>query len=79
MLRHGSSPSSSVSVDDGRGRLGERFVASWNERVELVEDDDACQNTTPTHDYMTTNTNTKSNISYFDFRDGTRKFVYLVE
>jgi hypothetical protein len=28
---------------------------------------------------MTTNTNTKSNISYFDFRDGTRKFAYLVE
>jgi hypothetical protein len=24
-----------------RGGFGERFVASWNERVELVEDDDA--------------------------------------
>jgi hypothetical protein len=70
-----------------RGGFGERFVASWNERVELVEDDDAgarsCKYLTdvtdraltyaPSHDHMTTNTNTKSNISYFDLRDGTKK------
>ena len=27
----------------------------------------------PSHDHKTTNTNTKSNISYFDLWDGTKK------
>jgi hypothetical protein len=52
-LRHGSSPSNSVSVDDGRGGLGERFVASWNERVGLVEDDDAWRGGTRSCKYRT--------------------------
>jgi hypothetical protein len=40
MPRRGSRPSSSVRrVLTTRGGFGERFVASWNELVELVEDD----------------------------------------
>jgi hypothetical protein len=89
--RRASSPSSSVrSVDNARRRLGERFVASWNECVELVEEDNAWRGGARPRKYLTDRAltladvlhqamATKSNISYFDFRDGTRKSAHLIE
>jgi hypothetical protein len=66
------------SVDDVRGGFGERFVTPWNERVKLVEDDDAWRGGPRSLSPAYRNQN-QINISYFDFRDGTRKSAHVVE